>query len=96
MRFDGLGIDAARRPVSLSEKQEAVPVKAGETARLELEISFTPDRPLVDHVLEFWTWMDGNAEAGPTQGVISYEKIAAESQEGPGLLRRPLPPPSTG
>src|SRR5689334_14872901 len=32
IRFDGMGIDAARTPVAVDEKQKAVPVKAGETA----------------------------------------------------------------
>src|SRR4030095_12075013 len=48
VRFHGEGIDAAREPALLFEREKAVPVKAGETARLELEIEVRPDRPMVD------------------------------------------------
>jgi hypothetical protein len=92
VRFHGMGLDAARNPVLLDDRQEPVRVKADETARLELEISFTPDRPMADHVLEFWTWTGVDEEGGPSQGVLSYERVDAELQDGPCLLRRPLPP----
>jgi hypothetical protein len=93
VRFNGMGLDAARNPVLLDDRAEPVRVKADETARLELEITITPDRPMVDHVLEFWTWTGDDEEGGPSQGVLSYERIDAELLDGPCLLRRPLPPP---
>jgi hypothetical protein len=93
VRFDGRGLDASQDSVQLYERQAPVQVKSGDTARLELEISFAPDRPLVDHVLEFWTWNGSDEEDGPSQGVISYQKIDADLQDGACHLLRPLPPP---
>jgi|SRR5262245_24140846 len=92
VRFHGTAIDAAGTPACLFEKLKPVPVKAGETARLELEIAFTPVRPMVDYVLEFWTWTGGESEGGASQGVLSYEKVDEDVQDGVCLLRRPLPP----
>jgi len=94
VRFHGSGLDAAGQPAQVFERPKAVSLKAGETARLVLEIPVTPDRPMVDYVLEFWTWTDGDPEDGPTQGVLSYERIGADLQDGVCLLRRPLPSPT--
>lgn len=92
VRFNGWGLDASRNPVMVHEKLEPVRVKADETARVELEIPVTPDRPMVDYVLEFWTWNGDDEEGGPSQGVISYHQIDGELQDGASHLLLPLPP----
>jgi len=92
VRFHGEGRDGAGGFALLFEELKPVAAKAGETARFQLEIKVTPDRPMVDYELEFWTWT-GNIAGGASQGVISYEKIDADLQDGPSRLRRPLPPP---
>lgn len=91
VRFHGSAIDAAGSYALLHEKLPPVAVKAGDTARLELEIAFTPDRPMVDYVLDFWTWTGGDAEGGPSQGVITFQKIDADLIDGICHLLRPLP-----
>lgn len=94
VRFNGWGVDAAGNPALRFDPLKPVRAKAGETARLELEIAVPPDRPMVDHVLEFWTWNGGDEEGGPSQGVISYRKTDQDLQDGACHLIRPLPPPN--
>ena len=86
--FDGWAYDrAASAYASVEKKPEPLPLKAGQTARLELDFKFPPEHPPDTHVLQLLTWVDDRP------GVVSYEPIDRDVSDGAWSLRRPLPPP---